>query len=69
MSDDSYVTNSAWRANDARPDTIDEIADQFERPAPSGLESFWARVELKHSAPARAAADPFLRRCIERRAG
>ena len=64
-----YVTSQAWTTRPGRPDAIDEIADQFERPEPSGLESFWARVELRHSAPARVAADPFLRRCIERRAG
>ena len=67
MSD--YVTNESWLGSSRRPDAIDDVADQFERVEPTGLESFWAAVELRHSAPARMAADPFLRRCIERRAG
>jgi len=33
MTDNFYVTNSAWTAAPMRADTIDEIADQFERPA------------------------------------
>ena len=69
MSDDSYVTNSAWRSCAGRTDAIDEVADQFERPTVSGVESFWAQVELRRSAPARVAADSFVRRTIERRAG
>ena len=69
MSDDSYVTNSAWRASAGRADAIDEIADQFERPSTSGVESFWVQAELRRSAPARIAADSFLRRSVERRAG
>jgi hypothetical protein len=33
MSDDRYVTQSAWLEPAGRPDLIDEIADQFERRA------------------------------------
>jgi hypothetical protein len=39
----SYVTNAAWIAHAARPDTIDEIADQFER-RQEGAVSFWTDV-------------------------
>jgi hypothetical protein len=28
---DDYVTNDAWLANPSRDETIDEVADQFER--------------------------------------
>ena len=38
MSD--YVTNEPWLARAGRSDAIDEIADQFERPA-RGAEEFW----------------------------
>lgn len=31
--DPSYVTQHAWVRTLARPDLIDEIADQFERPS------------------------------------
>lgn len=30
---DDYVTNHAWVRTVGRPDAIDDIADQFERPA------------------------------------
>jgi hypothetical protein len=29
----AYVTNGEWRSTAARPDTIDDVADQFERRA------------------------------------
>jgi len=32
VADESYVTRSAWVRTAGRPDAIDEIADQFERP-------------------------------------
>ena len=32
--DENWVTRSAWIRTLARPDAIDEIADQFERPDP-----------------------------------
>ncbi|MCW2496947.1 hypothetical protein [Jatrophihabitans sp.] len=69
MSAEPYVTNSAWLEPVGRPDAIDEIADQFERPAERGLEAFWWSIELHHSAPAREAAASFVPRTIERRAG
>lgn len=43
VSADEYVTNHAWRDGTRRPDTIDEIADQFERPG-SGASAFWVDV-------------------------
>lgn len=42
-----YVTNAAWLRLAGRVDHVDEIADQFERPA--GAQDFWsARVERAH---------------------
>ena len=35
-----YVTNAAWLRTTGRPDSIDEVADQFERPT-RGAEEFW----------------------------
>jgi hypothetical protein len=76
MSDDPYVSNSAWLDPAGRADAIDEIADQFERrveptawPVESGAESYWQAIELHRSAPARAAAMSFVPRTMERRAG
>ena len=42
MSDhtDEYVTNDAWVRTVGRPDAIDDVADQFERP--SGAARFWS---------------------------
>ncbi len=37
-----YVSNAAWLEPPGRADTIDEVADQFERP--SGAAEFWAAV-------------------------
>jgi hypothetical protein len=60
---DDYVTNGAWLAKPARPDTIDEIADEFERP--SGATTFWSDIGVR-----RAERDMRLApRTIERRAG
>jgi hypothetical protein len=42
---DDYVTQAAWHAPAARPDAIDEVADQFERPAAAGAQQFWAPGE------------------------
>lgn len=39
--DGTYVTRSEWVRPEGRPDAIDEIADQFERPGgalPAGVE-------------------------------
>jgi hypothetical protein len=44
-----YVSNSAWLASSSRPDTIDEIADQFER-VERGDEAFWTRVLTERAA-------------------
>ncbi|MDT4926358.1 MAG: hypothetical protein QOG01_4071 [Pseudonocardiales bacterium] len=41
MSEHEYVTNDAWLRQVGRPDAIDEIADQFERPVARGVEAFW----------------------------
>ncbi len=43
------MTNSAWLATPSRPDTIDEIADQFERAQP-GAEAFWTELHTRRSA-------------------
>jgi hypothetical protein len=44
MSDD-YVSNAAWVRPAGRPEAIDEVADQFERPATAGSEAFWTAAE------------------------
>ena len=71
MSDD-YVTNTAWVRPAGRPDAIDEVADQFERPAAPGPEAFWQADEVArwpraprgwHAIEHRSA------RTLERRAG
>jgi hypothetical protein len=41
MAEQEYVTNDAWLRTVGRPDLVDEVADQFERPVAAGLESFW----------------------------
>jgi hypothetical protein len=65
----TYVTNGAWLSTASRADAIDEVADQFERPAPSGADVFWSSLDLRRGAPIRAAAASFVPRTIERRAG
>jgi hypothetical protein len=42
MSDETYVTNTAWLRPVGRPEAIDGVADQFERPVTPTPESFWA---------------------------
>jgi hypothetical protein len=43
MSDEErYVSNAAWVRPAGRPDAIDEVADQFERPTEDGRAAFWA---------------------------
>ena len=64
MADDTYVTNAAWLEPATRPDTIDEIADQFERPRDGAL-SFWTDVTVRR-AERQARLAP---RHLERRAG
>jgi hypothetical protein len=48
MPEDSYVTNAAWLRTAGRVDLVDEVADQFERPAEAGWPrsraDFWAGV-------------------------
>jgi hypothetical protein len=60
---DDYVTNDAWLRNATRPDSIDEIADQFERP--SGSSAFWTDVSVRRAERSMRLAP----RTIERRAG
>jgi hypothetical protein len=72
MAEEQYVTNDAWVRCVGRPDAIDEIADQFERPVPApGMESFWSREQA--SWPTAARGWRSLRwmnpRPMERRAG
>jgi hypothetical protein len=50
---DAYVTNGAWPGNTARPDTVDEIADQFERPL-ANAEQYWTRSETGWPQPPRS---------------
>jgi hypothetical protein len=35
-----YVTQEAWATPSGRPELIDEVADQFERP--SGAQAYWS---------------------------
>jgi hypothetical protein len=42
---DDYVTNGAWLSNPARDETIDEVADQFERR--EGAVAFWNEVSSR----------------------
>jgi hypothetical protein len=65
MIDDLYVTNSAWVSAAARSDTIDEVADQFERPGSAEAETFWNEVSLRRAVREARLAP----RLIERRAG
>jgi hypothetical protein len=51
---DDYVTNDAWRANPSRDETIDEIADQFERRR-EGAAAFWDDVRSRARYPERRA--------------
>jgi hypothetical protein len=60
---DDYVTNGAWLTKAARPGTIDEIADEFERP--SGSDAFWSDISLRRVERTLRLAP----RTIERRAG
>jgi len=58
MSDESYVSNAAWLRTTGRVDTIDDVADQFERPAawPSGPSEFWTGgARWRHSRAPRVA--------------
>ncbi len=52
MAEQTYVSTAAWLRPAGRPDHVDEIADQFERPAAHGAESSaapstrWPRTSL-----------------------
>ena len=63
MTSDEYVSNAGWLATTARPDTIDEIADQFERP--SGAGTFWSDIMARRTERDIRLAP----RVMERRAG
>lgn len=72
MTDDSYVTNSAWVRQIGRPDAIDEVADQFERPVPDGKAEFWtggSAARWPHSSGGWRSMDRLHSRAPERRAG
>jgi hypothetical protein len=45
MAAQEYVTNDAWLRAVGRPDAVDTVADQFERPVAVGMESFWSREQ------------------------
>ena len=45
MANERYVTKNAWIRQIGRPDAIDDVADQFERPVATGMESFWSHYE------------------------
>lgn len=45
MADETYVMNGSWIRQVGRPDLVDEVADQFERPAAQGMASFWSNYE------------------------
>jgi hypothetical protein len=40
--DNTYVTNAAWVRHVGRPDAVDDVADQFERPVAPGMTAFWS---------------------------
>ncbi len=66
-SDDSYVTNGAWLRQVGRPDLVDDIADQFERPvaaAAADQEVAWPRRSRGWRSMEPAHTHP-----LERRAG
>jgi hypothetical protein len=71
MADESYVTNAAWVRQVGRPDLIDDVADQFERPVARGMESFWSQHQATRRRGARGwrGLDRIHPRSLERRAG
>jgi hypothetical protein len=67
MSDDTYVTNAAWLRPVGRPDLVDDVADQFERPGPvvaTEQEVAWPRRSRGWRSMERTHPRP-----LERRAG
>jgi hypothetical protein len=71
MAEEQYVTNGAWVRAVGRPDAIDEIADQFERPVAAGMESFWSREQASrlNEGRGRRSLQWMSPRPMERRAG
>jgi hypothetical protein len=72
MADESYVTNDAWVRQVGRPDAIDDLADQFERPVAEGMTSFWtvdAGARWPRSPRGWRSMDRMHARSVERRAG
>lgn len=77
MTDDSYatdpyVTNAAWLRQAARPDAIDEVADQFERPVAEGSTAFWTAEDAApwpRSSRGWRSMERMHPRALERRAG
>jgi hypothetical protein len=62
---DTYVTTAAWRSSAGRADLIDEVADQFERPAArAGDEVAWPRRSRGWRS-----AERLHSRALDRRAG
>jgi hypothetical protein len=71
MAELEYVTNDSWVRSVGRPDAIDDIADQFERPVAVGMQSFWSREQAAWPAGARGwrSLQWMNPRPMERRAG
>jgi hypothetical protein len=71
MAEQQYVTNDAWVRSVGRPDAIDDVADQFERPVAAGMESFWSREQSSWSTTLRGwrSRQWMHLRPMERRAG
>jgi hypothetical protein len=69
MSDETYVTNDAWLRTAGRPGSIDEVADQFERPA--GEAAFWSEQPVQWPRSSRGWRPPehVHQRAPERRVG
>lgn len=43
---EDYVSNEAWLTGAGRPDAIDELADQFERPCAA---EFWTELGARRA--------------------
>jgi hypothetical protein len=75
MADETYVMNGSWIREVGRPDLIDDVADQFERPVAVGMVSYWSRGEVHEQRgwprPSRGwrSMDRLHPRTLERRAG
>lgn len=72
MADETYVTKAAWIRQVGRPDLIDEVADQFERPVAQRMESFWSKYEetrWPRTSRGWRSLDRLHPRTLERRAG